>query len=48
MPPGGVVVRVPSSARPLARVEVDGEPLQAFEPDGVTLTRWPGSVVLGF
>jgi hypothetical protein len=48
MPPGGVVVSVPPSARPLVAVEVDGEPLDAFGADGVRLPRWPVSVVLRF
>jgi hypothetical protein len=39
---------VPLSARPLVRVEVDGEPLEAFDADGATLPRWPVSVVLRF
>ena len=41
VPPGGVVINVPLSARPLVRVEVDGEPLKAFDTDGARLPRWP-------
>jgi hypothetical protein len=48
MPPGGVFVRVPLSARPLLGVEVDGEPLKAFGADGARLSRWPVSIVLRF
>jgi hypothetical protein len=48
MPPGGVVISAPLSARPLVRVEVDGEPLKAFDADGARLHRWPVSVVLRF
>ena len=48
VPPGGVVINVPLSARPLVRVEVDGEPLKAFDTDGVRLPRWPVSIVLRF
>ena len=48
MPPGGVVISAPLCARPLVRVEVDGEPLEAFGADEARLSRWPGSVVLRF
>lgn len=48
MPPGGVFINVPLSARPLLRVEVDGEPLKAFGADGARLPRWPVSIVLRF
>jgi hypothetical protein len=48
MPPGGVVISVPPSARPLVHVEVDGEPLKAFGADGARLSRWPVSIVLRF
>lgn len=48
VPPGGVVIKVPLSARPLVRVEVDGEPLEAFDADGARLSRWPVSIVVRF
>lgn len=48
VPPGGIVVNVPPSARPLVRVEVDGEPVDAFSADAVRLSRWPVSIVLRF
>ncbi|MDP9135952.1 MAG: hypothetical protein M3N56_14130, partial [Actinomycetota bacterium] len=37
-PPGGVIVR-PPLRRPLARVEVDGVPVDDFDADGVTFRR---------
>jgi hypothetical protein len=46
MPPGGVVIGMPRSARPWVRVEVDGEPLETFDAGGVRVRRWPVSVVL--
>jgi hypothetical protein len=47
MPPGGVVLR-PPLAHPLAGVEVDGAPHSILDRDGVTLHRWPASVVMRF
>jgi F5/8 type C domain len=47
VPPGGIVVR-PPLARPLAAVEVDGAPQSSFDSDGVTLHRWPASIVMRF
>ena len=37
-----------SRARSLAVVEVDGEPHSIFDADGVTLHRWPASIVMRF
>lgn len=44
-PAGGIVLR-PPLRRPLVAVEVDGEPIPAIDPAGVTLRQAPSQVVL--
>lgn len=45
IPPGGIVVRPPLSL-PLAHVEVNGEAIDTFDAESITLDRCPADVVM--
>ncbi len=45
LPPGGIALR-PPLPRPIARVEVNGRPVTAFDAEGVTIAACPARVVL--
>ena len=47
MPPGGIAVK-PPLPRPIRSVEVNGEALESFEPDGFTFSQCPAVVVVRF